>query len=112
MSEEEDYQILTGIPPERQPPRKKLGLAKKSTLDKLAKFDDGNEDVPTAEAAEEDKEEGEKEDEDEDAEPELQDDDFEEDEDDDDNDYNAEHYFDGGDEEMEEHGGEDYDDGY
>jgi len=61
---------------------------------------------------EEEDEGGEKEDDDAASEG-LKDDDFEEDEYDDNDDYNAEQYFDGGDEDFEDGGGaEDYDDGY
>ena len=108
-AEDKEEENPEGRPAKRQ---KKLGLAKKSTLDKLAKFDEDHEDEPNAEA-DEDENEGGNEEEGEEFEREPEDDDFDEDDDDANNDYNAEAYFDGGEEDFEEQGGDEYgEDGY
>ncbi|KAK3703131.1 DNA-directed RNA polymerase III subunit C31 [Vermiconidia calcicola] len=96
-----------GRPAKRQ---KKLGLAKKSALDKLAKFDDPNDDEANVEA-EDEEDEGENGEEGEDPDEEPKDDTFEEDEEELD-DYNAELYFDGGEEDYDEGGDDHGEDGY
>lgn len=93
--------------------QRKLGLAKKSTLDRLARFDEDHEDQVNGDTNKDDDDAGSsnsnaEEGEDFDAEPE--DDVFDEDEDDAGNDYNAEAYFDGGDDDFEEGGGGEYGD--
>jgi DNA-directed RNA polymerase III subunit RPC7 len=83
-------------------PKRKLGLAKKGVVDRLARFDEDNADGAGAEEEEEVIQEAE----DEEGLEAPQDDDFEEDEEDDNNDYNAEQYFDGGEDDFEEGGDE------
>jgi DNA-directed RNA polymerase III subunit RPC7 len=89
-----------GRPVKRQ---RKLGLVKASVSDRLAKFDEGAEDVnANADSENEDDEPEEGEDEDRDLDREADEVDFE----DDDDDYNAEQYFDGGEEDYDEGGGD------
>ncbi|KAK4542558.1 hypothetical protein LTR36_006606 [Oleoguttula mirabilis] len=88
------------------PPKKKLMLSKKTTFDKLARFDDDDE-KGAGDATDDD--DGEDKDDDDEADGDgPQDDDFDEDDEDDGDDYNAEQYFDGGDEDVEEAGGDEY----
>jgi len=100
---------------EDEQPRKKIVLNRSTNLDKLAKFDEDADGGVNGEA--EDAEEEPQLDEDAEADVEApRDDDFSEDEDDDANDYNAEQYFDAGEEEDNEGGGDEYggagDEGY
>jgi len=93
--------------------KKKLMLSKKTNLDKLARFDEDAE--QGAAAGGDDDESAENRNEEDADEPEgPRDDDFDEDEDDDGDDYNAEQYFDGGEDDYEDAGGDEYagDDGY
>ncbi|KAK5732867.1 DNA-directed RNA polymerase III subunit C31 [Elasticomyces elasticus] len=89
---------------DEQQPRKKIVLNKKATLDKLAKFDEDTEGGANAEDAEEEAVNADEDDADVEA---PRDDDFDEDEDDDANDYNAEQYFDDGEDDHDEPGGGD-----
>ena len=93
--------------------KKKLVLNKKTVIDKLARFDeDADEGVADAGGDDDD---GEAKEDGEDGEDDgLKDDDFDEDDDDDANDYNGEQYFDDGEEDREETGGDEFagDDGY
>lgn len=91
--------------------KKRLGLAKKSAVDKLANLDD--DEAHGATDPEGDSNSDSVKDEDEvDREP--GDDEFDEDDEEADNDYNAEKYFDDGEDDFEDHGGDDYggDDGF
>jgi DNA-directed RNA polymerase III subunit RPC7 len=89
--------------------QRKLGLVRKSVMDRLAKFDEGADEANAGSEDEDDDVNGEDE-EGEDFGRDPGDDVFEEDEWDEGDDYNAELYFDAGDEDFEEGGGEDYGD--
>lgn len=88
-------------------PKKKLILSKKSGLDKLARFDEDAEEKGAG-GADDDDDAAKGDDEDAEEPDGPEDDDFEEDEDDDNDDYNAEQYFDDGEEDFEEAGGDEY----
>lgn len=96
-------------------PKKKLAL-NNTIMDKLARFDEDAEERGIADGeAKDGDDDAEGGDEDEEAEPEgPQDDDFDEDDEDEGDDYNAEQYFEGGEEDVEDGGPDDYagDDGY
>lgn len=98
---------VIGVTDEDDPnqPKKKLALSTKKNLDKLAKFDDDVEDRGGVADANDDEDEAPV---DEDADEGVEvprDDDFKEDADDVDDDYNAEQYFDAGDQDFDDGGG-------